>query len=118
VQDVQALRAVDTISAIAMFAIPWDRLENLPPRCCACGKPAVRMEPMVSKAFRGVELSAQLPHCETCQRGATIQQGTQVTGDAATANPQTFLSIAVKSHRFYNDVMMLNDGEYAKRSLR
>jgi hypothetical protein len=108
---------VDYCAGIPYFAVPWDALSDAAPQlCCSCGKDATRTELLVSRAFRGLQLSAHLPHCQACKGGASIQQGTMVTGDAATANPTTFISLAVKSHRFYHDVMMINDAAYAKRS--
>jgi hypothetical protein len=107
---------VDYCASIPYFAVPWDALNDAPSLCCSCGKVATRTEMLVSRAFRGLQLSAHVPHCQACEKGASIQQGTMVTGDAATANPTTFISLTVRSHRFYHDVMMLNDTAYAKRS--
>jgi len=103
----------DYSSSIPMFAIPWESLEGIPQRCCGCGQAAVRVELISSQAFRGLSLSAKMPHCETCRKGAYIKQGDKVTTDSLTANPATYISVAVKSHRFYHEVMMMNHGAYS-----
>lgn len=105
----------DYIASIPMFAVPWDSLEGAPPRCCGCGQEAVRLELISSLAFRGLSLSAQMPHCEKCRKGACIQQGNKVTSDSVTADPATYISVAVKSHRFYHEVMMMHQAAYSSR---
>jgi len=113
-QRMSALEA-DYIASIPLFAVPWDSLDSVPARCCGCGQQAVRLEIISSLAFEGLSLSAQMPHCEKCRKGACIQQGNKVTNDSVTADPATYISIAVKSHRFYHEVMMTHQAAYSSR---
>ncbi|HYG81826.1 MAG TPA: hypothetical protein VD861_15620 [Pyrinomonadaceae bacterium] len=105
----------DYSASTPMFAIPWDSLDRTPQRCCGCGQQAVRVEAISSLAFRGLSLSAQMPHCALCSKGAYIKQADKVTSDSLSATPETYISVVVRSHRFYHDVMMMNHGAYSSR---
>ena len=100
----------DCVQSIPMFGLPIELVSSLPAVCAGCGEEAVRTEPVSSTAWPGMSLSANVPHCGRCSKGASYASTSLLT--ASVGETRSVISLQVKSHRFYHHAMMMNSASY------